>query len=127
MFFSYSIFNMSYLQVIDYWLLFFLLSTSLNIAVHVLVDKYYQFGQLKNLAKKANYKSPNSSPKREKIEEEPMNRMERFKQWKDGLTAQGINDFQKTLFPFIFVLFTVFFALYSHFRFGDIKPKNMDE
>ena len=114
---------MSYLQVIDYWLLFFLLSTSLNIAVHVLVDKYYQFGQLKNLAQKATYKSPNS----EKIEEEPMNRMERFKQWKDGLTAQGINDFQKTLFPFIFVLFTVFFALYSHFRFGDIKPKNMDD
>ena len=29
-------------QVIDFWLLFFLLSTSLNIAVHVLVDRFYQ-------------------------------------------------------------------------------------
>ena len=32
----------SYYKVIDYWLLFFLLSTSGNIAVHVLVDKYFQ-------------------------------------------------------------------------------------
>ena len=32
----------SYYKVIDFWLLFFLLSTSLNIAVHVLVDRFYQ-------------------------------------------------------------------------------------
>ena len=32
-------------QIIDYWLLFFLMSTSLNIAVHILVDKYYQAEQ----------------------------------------------------------------------------------
>ena len=36
----------SYYKVIDYWLLFFLLSTSLNIAVHVLIDKYYQKEQM---------------------------------------------------------------------------------
>ena len=53
--------------------------------------------------------------------------MQRFREWKDGLTAQGINDFQKTLFPFIFLLFTLMFALHSYFRFGDIKPKNMDD
>ena len=56
-----------------------------------------------------------------------LNRMEKFKQWKDGLTAQGINNFQKTLFPFIFLLFTLMFALHSYFRFGDIKPKDMDD
>ena len=32
----------SYFKVIDFWLLFFLLSTSLNIAVHILVDRFYQ-------------------------------------------------------------------------------------
>ena len=32
----------SIFQIIDYWLLFFLMSTSLNIAVHILVDRFYQ-------------------------------------------------------------------------------------
>jgi hypothetical protein len=35
------------LQVIDFWLLFFLLSTSVNIAVHILVDWIYQADQNK--------------------------------------------------------------------------------
>ena len=28
--------------MVDYWLLFFMIETSLNIAVHILVDKVYQ-------------------------------------------------------------------------------------
>ena len=29
-------------QVIDFWLLFFLLTTSLNIAMHIIIDRVYQ-------------------------------------------------------------------------------------
>ncbi len=37
----------SYFKIIDYWLLFFLVSTALNIAVHILVDRFYQAEQKK--------------------------------------------------------------------------------
>ena len=42
-------------------------------------------------------------------------------------TAQGINDFQKTLFPFIFLLFALLFSIFSYLKVGDIEPENMDE
>ena len=42
-------------------------------------------------------------------------------------TAQGINDFQKTLFPFMFLLFAFLFAIFSYMKVGDIEPENMDE
>ena len=42
-------------------------------------------------------------------------------------TAQGINDFQKTLFPFLFLLFAFLFALFSYLKVGDIEPENIDE
>ena len=32
----------SYYKVIDYWLLFFLLSTSVNISIHIVIDRLYQ-------------------------------------------------------------------------------------
>ena len=38
-------------QIIDYWLLFFLISTSLNIGVHVLVDVYFQKSEKKERMK----------------------------------------------------------------------------
>ena len=31
-----------YLQIIDYWLLFFLITTSLNIAVHIVIDRFHR-------------------------------------------------------------------------------------
>ena len=33
-------FNIS--QIIDYWLLFFLITTSLNIAVHIVIDHFHR-------------------------------------------------------------------------------------
>ena len=35
-------FSFTMFQVIDFWLLFFLLSTSLNIAMHIIIDRVYQ-------------------------------------------------------------------------------------
>jgi hypothetical protein len=45
--FLFACFRLFAFQVIDFWLLFFLLSTSGNIAVHILVDRYYQSEQKK--------------------------------------------------------------------------------
>ena len=43
------------------------------------------------------------------------------------LTAQGINDFQKTLFPFMFLTFVVLFAFCTYYRVGDVEPKDLDD
>ena len=40
----------------------------------------------------------------------------------NGWTAKGINKFQKTLFPIIFLVFTIFYGLAAYFKWGDIKP-----
>ena len=37
-----------------------------------------------------------------------------------GWTAQGINDFQKTFFPCLFLFFVFFYVLAAHFKWGDI-------
>ena len=39
----------------------------------------------------------------------------------EGWTAQGINDFQKTLFPIAFLLFTLLFSLCTYYKVGDIE------
>ena len=31
-----------HIQIIDYWLLFFLITTALNIAVHILIDMFFR-------------------------------------------------------------------------------------
>ena len=55
-----------------------------------------------------------------------MTMTEKFKAWKSSWTAQGINDFQKTLFPIIFMLFTLWFSLHTYNRVGDIEPININ-
>ena len=52
--------------------------------------------------------------------------LERVKSMFDGWTAQGINNFQKTLFPFLFLGFTVFYALASYYQWGNIDPENFE-
>ena len=41
-------------------------------------------------------------------------------------TAQGINDFQKTLFPFIFLIFTILFSICSYYKVGDIESEDLN-
>ncbi len=41
-------------------------------------------------------------------------------------TAQGINDFQKTLFPLIFLTFSLIFSFVAYFKIGDIEPEDLD-
>ena len=42
-------------------------------------------------------------------------------------TAQGINDFQKTLFPFMFLTFAFLFSICSYLKIGDIAPEDFDD
>ncbi len=50
----------------------------------------------------------------------------RFRMFKtNGWTAQGINDFQKTLFPLAFCLFTLLFALCAFYKVGDIEQDEL--
>ena len=41
-------------------------------------------------------------------------------------TAQGINDFQKTLFPFIFLTFAILFSICSYMKVGDIEQEDLN-
>ena len=41
-------------------------------------------------------------------------------------TAQGINDFQKTLFPCLLLGFVFFYVLAAYFRWGDIDSEEKD-
>ena len=52
---------------------------------------------------------------------------EKLKDWHSTWTAQGINDFQKTLFPIFFLLFTTWFTLHTYNRVGDIETNNIDD
>ena len=48
--------------------------------------------------------------------------MQKINGMMNGWTAKGINKFQKTLFPIIFLVFTIFYGLAAYFKWGDIKP-----
>ena len=48
--------------------------------------------------------------------------LERMKAIPAGWTADSINNFQKTLFPFIFILFTFFYVLAANFKWGQGPP-----
>lgn len=136
-------------KAIDLWLIFFLISTALNIAVHVLVDHFYQKEQKKKMITKhlatTQKQSSHGGVENGKITpleineklfniknaEDSVNmygnpasyQLQTDKSWwqkyKERMTAQGINDFQKTLFPVIFLTFLIFFACYVYFRPGE--------
>ena len=44
-----------------------------------------------------------------------------------GWTAEGINDFQKTLFPCVLLVFVFFYVLAAHFKWGDIDTDEKDD
>jgi hypothetical protein len=46
--------------------------------------------------------------------------------WYKDWTAEGVNNFQKTLFPILFLVFTLIFSLCAYFKVGDIEPEDLN-
>ena len=55
------------------------------------------------------------------------NGLQKMRAFFEDLTAQGINDFQKTLFPVIFIIFLIPYVLAVQFKWGDIPPQDMND
>ena len=53
--------------------------------------------------------------------------LQKMRAFIEDWTAQGINDFQKTLFPVIFIIFLIPYVLAVQFKWGDIPPQDMDD
>lgn len=177
-------------QIIDFWLLYFLLSTSLNIAMHIMIDRIYQrekllqatVDQLMRLKKPAS-KSPEKRAKQKtnpgktygsmteqlfleasKSDSEDKIRRRRETRFakttsitpkrisayhgqdgadikaKEGVkniklcgwfsgpwTAERLNDFQKALFPLLFLVFLIIYSTAAYQGVPDpAKVKSME-
>merc|ERR1719397_328703 len=101
--------NTSYTKVIDMWLLFFIISTAVNISVHIIVDFLWKREQhaleLDGIGKLFSEKENTNGSQRSV-------RSKKVKVKKGGLSAQMVNKLFVVGFPIAFVLFICTIGLY---------------
>ena len=128
------------------------MSTSLNIAVHILVDRFYQ-NELKAEKMASTVRvitnslkifrslhtilfllqtwtdrlddENNSINKNENAGNISKKKISKIQYVTKGWTAKGINSFQKTFFPTLFIVFLFFYSLEAYFQWGDIESSEI--